>query len=254
MNLGQLRREVRRILQEPTASLWDDSELNDYLNEAAAVMTADSMPLQAVTTLNSVVGQQEYELPGDMDEIFAVGYQVGNVFQDLLPCNPQVGTQDSRYTGTPSRFYVRAQTAQTMNRLSTGLMDIDPIDSQNGNRTSMVIGLNPAPSEADRQIVIQYYANHFRMTNDLDVPVIPLFAQRGLIAYAVAQAKYKEQAYAEIGQVYMPIFAEFSQKLKVKNMDRGIQMRGRHKAYIPGVTDQERTGHGSDVVHLPWTS
>jgi hypothetical protein len=52
----------------------------------------------------------------------------------------------------------------------------------------------------------------------------------------------------------MPIFAEFSQKLKVKNMDRGIQMRGRHKAYIPGVTDQERTGYGSDVVHLPWTS
>ncbi len=252
MNRGQLRREVRRILQEPEAALWEDDELNDYLNEAAAVMTADCMPLQAVATLTTTSGQQEYELPSDVDEIFAIGYQVGNVFQDLTPCNPQVGTQDSRYLGVPSQFYVRSLTAHKMNRLSTGLMDIDPVNDQNGNAVTMMLGLNPAPSESDKQVVIQYYANHFRMTNDLDIPVIPLFAQRGLIAYAVAQAKYKEQAYAEIGQVYMPIFNEFTQKLRTKNMDRGIQMRGRHKAHIPGVAPER--GYGTDVIHLPWTS
>lgn len=253
MNLGQLRREVRRILQEPTASLWDDSELNDYLNEAATVMTADCMPLQAVHTFNTVIGQQEYELPADTDEVFAVSYQIGNVFQPLDPTNPGVGTKDARYLGVPDKFYVRAQTAYKMNRGSDGLMDIDPIEPQNGTKTTMIIGLNPTPSEADKQVVIQYYANHFRMANDLDIPVIPLFAQRGMIAYAVAQAKYKEQAYAEIGQVYMPIFNDFTKKLKVKNMDRGIQMRGRHKAFIPGVSEANEN-KGTDVIHLPWSS
>ena len=110
MNLGQLRREVRRILQEPTEDLWEDDELNDYLNEAATVMTADCQPLQAVASLSSVTGQQEYLLPSDVDEVFAVGYQIGNVFVQLEPTNPRIATQDARYLGIPNKFWVRAAT------------------------------------------------------------------------------------------------------------------------------------------------
>lgn len=252
MNLGQLRREVRRILQEPTAALWEDDELNDYLNEAATVMTADCQPLQAVTALTSVSGQQEYILPEDTDEVFAVSYQISNVLSPLEPGNPRLGSEASKFLGIPAQFYVRAQTNQIMQRSSDGLLDLDPVNVDKPTSVRKVLGLNPVPSETGKQIAIQFYANHYRMKTDLDIPVIPLFAQRGLIAYAVAQAKYKEQGYAEIGQVYMPIFNDFTKKLRTKNLDRGIQMRGHHKAYVPGI-ESHPTG-GTDVIYLPWSS
>lgn len=252
MNLGQLRREVRRILQEPTKDLWEDDELNDYLNEAATVMTADCQPLQAVASLSSVTGQQEYLLPSDVDEVFAVGYQIGNVFVQLEPTNPRIATQDARYLGIPNKFWVRAATNVSLNRGSDGLLDVDPINPQNQNKTGKMLGLSATPSETGKQIVIQYYANHFRMTNDLDIPVIPVFAMRGLIAYAVSIAKQKEQDYAAISKVYMPIYQDFTAKLRKKNVDRGIQMRGQHRAFIPGV-DRENSNAGTDVIRLPWS-
>lgn len=254
MNLGQLRREVRRILQEPTetsVSLWEDSELNDYLNEAAVIMCAEAQPIQDVRVLTSVQGQQEYPLDDDIKEIFSISYQYSNGLVPLCPTNPSVGSEDSRYLGLPSHFYVRAMTPNTNNRTSAGLADVDPINAQNSKQHRMVLGLNPLPQSSGNQIVVHFFASHFKMTSDVDVPVISADCQRGLVAYAVAMAKYKEQAYGEINQIYLPMFQEFTKQLKKKNIDRGIQMRGRHRAYIPG--EMPRNEHGTDVVHLPWT-
>ena len=253
MNRGQLRKEVRRILQEPletTASLWTDEELNDYLNEAAVVMTSEAQPIQDVCVLLSVQGQQEYPLPPQVHEIYSISFQHGNSLQPLTPVNPRVGSEYSRYLGIPCSFYVRAMTPNLNNRATTGLADVDPIDSQNSKVHSMVLGLSPLPQSTGNQIVIQFYADHFVMTNDLDVPIIPVDCQRGLIAYAVAIAKQKEQAYGEITTVYMPQFQEFMSRLKKKNIDRGIQMRGRHKAYVPDQSPRDE--YATNVVFLPW--
>lgn len=253
MNRGQLRKEVRRILQEPsetTASLWTDEEINDWLNEAAVVMTSEASPIQDICVINSVHGQQEYPLPPQVNEIFSVSYQYGNGLQPLTPVNPRIGSENSRYLGVPAHFYVRAFTPNTNNRTSSGLADVDPIDPQNSKAHSMVLGLSPLPQASSNQIVIHFYAEHFRMSNDADVPIIPVDCQRGLIAYAVAMAKQKEQAYGEITQVYMPQFTDFVGKLKKKNIDRGIQMRGRHRAYVPGETGRDDIG--TNVVYLPW--
>lgn len=252
MNLGQLRQEVRRILQEPaetTSSLWTDAELTDYLNEAAEVICADVQPIQAVELLTSVSGQQEYLVPSTVKEIFAVSYQMNNALLPLEPTNPHPAIEGTPYRGVPSLYYAREYTRKTANRNTDGTMDLDDVTAT-ANEHRLVIGLVPAPNASGRQIVLQTYSKHYTMSDDTDTPIIPIESQRALIAYAVSMAKQKEQAYAEITTVYMPMFKDFKDQLKKKMIDRGIQQRGRHKAYVPGESNSKL---GTDVVYLPFT-
>jgi len=254
MNRGQLRTQVRLILQEPaetTNSLWTDSEINDYLNEAAEVICADVQPIQAVELLTSTAGVQEYLLPDTVKEVFAVSYLSGNNLIPLNPTNPHYATEDTPYRGIPDLYYTRAYTRKTANRATDGTMDLDDVTAT-ANEHRIVLGLVPAPSATGAQIVAQTYSKHYTMSSDSDNPIIPIESQRAIIAYAVAMAKQKEQAYAEITTVYMPMFKDFKDQLKKKMIDRGVQARGRHKVYVPG--EVPRGSYASDMVQLPWSS
>lgn len=246
MNLGQMRKEVRRILGEPTPSLWLDDELNDYINEACKVMVSECQPAQMVWAKTLTPSGQEYDLPDDCDEVFGVGIKRSNTIFQLDRISP-VQAQDGAYwTGLPSKFYVRTKSPVHAPKVSDGSLSISPISTTDSNVKKQVLGLMPVPSQAD-VIYIYYYQSHYTMQSDADYPAISTEFHRGIIAYAIAMAKQKEEAYAEISQVYMPQFAEFMKRFKRKAMNGGVQS---------GFNKAKGTGEGeyfaaTDVIYIP---
>ncbi len=246
MNLGQIRKEVRRILGEPTPSLWLNDELNDYINEACKVMISEAQPAQAVWAKVITAGSQEIILPSDCDEVFGVSIKRSNTIYHLERMSPVEALDGAYYSGIPSRFYVRSNSPVMAPKESDGSLAVAPIDAGDNNIKRQVLGLMPVPSQADT-VYVSYYQSHYIMQSDADYPAIDTAFHRGIIAYAIAMAKQKEEAYAEISQVYMPQFAEFMKRFKRKAMNGGVQS-GFNKARSASTGEQYES---TDIIYIP---
>ncbi|HEY9684692.1 MAG TPA: hypothetical protein V6C86_24135 [Oculatellaceae cyanobacterium] len=242
MNLGQMRTEVRRAIDEPTADFWADSELNDWLNEGAKLMVSESQPVQTFYQLACVAGQQEYNLPSDVDEVFDAKLWIGSLLP-LSPTSPRGVQEASQQPGQPEKFYVREIVAQTAGQGSNNNITVTPSTPTWTSGGGKVIGFYPTPSSSAWTVTLSYFSAHYTMVNDTDVSPVPLEYHRGIVAYATAIAKQKDEAYSEMSDIYMPIFEKFRDRLKVKMMNAGqelthpkIQVLGEEDYYSPNTS------------------
>ena len=240
MNLAQLRREVRRKLNESSADLWTDEMINDWLNEGVRTMIVIAQPLQTAfqfyPSLRSGSTSEykgEYVLPADVDEVYAVTINSG-VTLELKLVDERVVRDGSRSAGTPEYCYIKDQTLVTTEQISAAPgIAIAAVNSENPNDARKVLGLWPAPSVATTAISVFYFSKGFDMSNDNQIPhAIPLAFHRGIIHYATSLAKEIEEASAEADRE-MGKFQEYAKALKEKMISRGQQME------FPKVNERE---------------
>jgi hypothetical protein len=218
MQLSQMRLEVRRAIDELTEDFWSDDEIDDWLNEGAKVMVSIASPLQSSYQFNTVAGTQEYVLPDDVDEVFAVAINYSGIRQ-LRPTLAERVQWSQSYTGIPAEFYTRYMSLKTAMHTSSGIT----VAAAGGtNVQKFVLGLYPIPSGAN-QVTISYYSKHFTMSADADIPQVPVEFHRGIINYAVHLAKEKDEAYAEADR-HLEKFKNYCDRLRDKMISQGQEM------------------------------
>lgn len=225
LNRGQMRLEVRRAVGELTesTSLYTDAELNDWLNEAAVVMTSIAQPFESFFSFtcslqpgSSSAYLAEYPLPETVDEIFAVSYSDGGRQVPLKRADNITGI---RIEGQPSHFYTRYLSKQTAELRDTGIV-VQPIKPD--GKARMVLGIYPAPSSA-YVMTVSYYARHFAMDSDFEVPIIPPEYRRGLIKYVEALAREKDDD-VDLANVCRTHFGNFADQLKSRVANQGQEV------------------------------
>lgn len=242
MNLQQMILEVRRALDGASDQFWTDSEITDWLNEGAKIMASDAQPIQAARQYATVANQQEYDLGLDVDEIYGVAYLKGGNLNQLTPVDQRSVQFGSSHSGLPTNFYTKQVTSQTTGQNTSGGITI----TDTANEGTTVLGLSPIPGTAGETITVSFFARHMNMKYPKDTSPIPLEFHRGIVAYATALGKMKDEAYGEATTIYLPTFNEFKDRLKQKMINRGHEM-GFPKAKIIG--DSPSYG-GSSVIFL----
>lgn len=74
MDLQTARTRIRYRIGETTPSFWTNEELNSYINDAKddlynAILTINKDYFERKTTINTVAGTTEYELPSDFERV-----------------------------------------------------------------------------------------------------------------------------------------------------------------------------------------
>lgn len=249
MNLRQAILQVRYGLDELDEQYWLDDEIKDWLNEGAQLMCSLAQLLQNAVTIRSVSNQQEYVLPEDTDEVESVGYDNGTMLRPVPVAQAMVQV-GNRFGGTPIGFYIRQFTTQFQNQgggndtSEIAITDIEP----GSNKPRKVIGLWPIPSVGNQQIFISYYQRHYTLINDSDEFAIPDEFMRGVIDYATAQAKKKEEAYAEHDK-FMTSFKDYAQRVKEKWANFGHEV-GFPRMRVRGLSDNSRFMKGTSWVYV----
>lgn len=257
MNRGQLRREVRRKLNESSADLWTDDAINDWLNEAVRTMIVISQPLQTAfqfypSLRDGSTGEykSEYVLPLDVDEVYQVTAHNGSNFP-LQLVDESVIADGTRVSGSPEYCYIKDSTTVTVEPLSVAPgLAIKALNSDDGQVSRKVLGLYPVPSTAESAITVFYFSKGCDMTNDNQIPhAIPLAFHRGLVHYATSLAKEIEEASAEADRE-MGKFQEYAKALKEKMIARGQQME------FPRVCESEDNGlpSGGSNFQVGWAT
>lgn len=247
MNLGRMRLEAQRASDGVGDSFWSTQEWNDWLNEGALLMTVIANSYQQVHQISTVSGQQEYPLPMKVGQVLQ-GIKIlnGGNQRELELCSADDAQEGSSTLATPNEYYLRGYTGKAVNHQTDGSLTVSNAVLAEPNGARLVLGLSPVPDSV-YVITLPYYARHYTMRADMDVPSIPPEHHRGIVSYAVAMAKQKEQAMAESDR-FMGNFHEHASKLR----DRMI-MRGQ-SGFPRAKTDEDdpranRGGVGSMIVY-----
>jgi hypothetical protein len=215
MNFAQARYQVQLGLDDVNAQYWSVAEINLWINEGAKLMNSRAQCLTNVWQLpaNSAQVQQEYLLPEDMDEVLSVRFFQGTLL--VLKPKPQKDLQfGTRLVGTPMHYYIRYGTLTYAGQGPSGDVLVQPITTNLSKKPKFIIGLSPIPQNPNN-ITVLYNARHPMLMNDEDELCIPDEFERGVIAYAIAQGKNKEEAYAEADK-WMSLFTQFTESCKEK--------------------------------------
>ena len=113
--VAELITSVRRLINETTASFWTDDEITEWLNEGQEYISAATKVLSKyydyTIVADTLVDDREIRLPSDF-----ITLDDGAVFYDdesiseitLIELNLYYGSDWRSETGTPKRFYRRA--------------------------------------------------------------------------------------------------------------------------------------------------
>ncbi len=151
--LAELRAALRVLLNDNAAEgyLWSDATLDLRLNDALRDY-GRSLPRQRETTVVTVAGQGEYDLPADC--LVVVGVEiVGATHASPLPPWMAGGTDEPGYEVYGGRVILR-----------------------------------PAPSEAGLSLNVRYLASHATLAADGDPSTVPAADEDLLLAFACAGA------------------------------------------------------------------
>jgi len=225
-----MRAQVRDVLNEATPRFWLDSEINVWLNEAAALMTSEAKCLTGFYQTATTIGQQEYALPEDVTEIFSASYS-NNINLPITPLEEAVIKAGARVQGIPMWCYFRLGALQFANTSAANDIAVTDIPLQGRRKPQFVIGLYPIPSST-QNLTIGYYQRHWVMIADTDESAIPDEYIRGVVAYAAGLGKLKEQAIAEHDR-QMQVFKEFKDRFAEKMANNG-NLIGFPRIKIPG--------------------
>jgi hypothetical protein len=242
MQLNQALAQVRVVLNEATPRFWTDNEIVAWLNEAATLMCSEAKCLTNYYQTPTVAQQQEYPLPEDVDEVACVWYSQGTILL-IKPLEEALLKAGAKAVGLPLWCYFRIGALNFANVTGTADITVTPINTQR-RKPPMVIGLYPIPAN-DNVMTVQYYARHYTVglnNNMTDEFAIPDEYMRGVIAYAAALGKAKEQAVAEF-EKQMGIFKEFK--------DRFVEKMGNNGQLIDNPRMKIR-GRGTDQAGSSW--
>ena len=113
-NLTDMIASVRRLINEATASFWDDTEITEWLNEGQEILSNETGLLSSYysKTLDAsdIVNDREIRLYSDF-----IAFDEGGVLYNDKPIMPTslkaldewYGTNWRTKTGTPTGYYIR---------------------------------------------------------------------------------------------------------------------------------------------------
>lgn len=112
--LLQFRTLIRDRLDEPTARFWTDTQLNSWINEAAADIARRTETLQDRQTQSVVANTREYSLDANVLRVYRVEYIPTGAGQPTYPLEYRQfnaldsiwHTQSALTTGTPCYFTI----------------------------------------------------------------------------------------------------------------------------------------------------
>lgn len=154
--------------------------------------------------------KQEYAMPDDCQQIVAVWYAQGTLLP-LQPLEESIVKSGARAAGLPLWCYTRMGATQYAEVDGEPNIAISPIPATiQDNYAKLILGLYPIPTNGN-DLTVMYYQKHPLITNLTARFSIPVEYMRGVIAYATALGKLKEQAVAEF-QGQMSVFKEFKDR------------------------------------------
>lgn len=241
MNRGELRLAVRRALDAVNDTrFFSDAEINDALNEGLQTLCAIAESLQAAHQFTTELEpgstnfKQEYALPDDVLEVFAVALNNGDV-RDLDEISAGRALVGARGAGVPTHYYLRGYTKDRF-QIQQSSIEKKPAERGSNPPARFVLGFDPPPA-GEYLITVFYFSVHDRMESDADIPSIPVWCHRALVKYAESLMCEKDSAKAEADRAMMK-FNEYAEKLRDRMITRGSANR------LPEVKDPDE---GEDV-------
>lgn len=212
MNLGQIRTRQRQKLDEDTASLWSDSELDNYTNETyrklwEAMIDAGYRKTTKTTTLDLVANTREVALPSDFIRVQLLEHKVGEVY---YPC----------------RFYQRYDTV--VGSSTAGAATYGDYYSFAYRFIGDNLILEPTPqSDETAGLRLDYYYLPEYLTDDSDTPDIPSLYHDLLVLGGVIQAKEKEEMIDGTGADAVPFIRDYNDLMAkfLNNINNMTQQR-----------------------------
>ncbi|MGE5617671.1 MAG: hypothetical protein ACM3US_00260 [Sphingomonadaceae bacterium] len=188
--LAELRSILRVLLNDNAAQgyLWSDATLNLHLNDAVRDYSR-SLPRQRESTVTTVAGQREYDLPADCLAVAGV-VTSGPIPHEMVECHDANESGYELYGGK--------------------------------------LILHPTPTESGLSLNLRYLAPHAELVDDGDISTVPAADQDLLLAFACARAlqglsaeEGKRQRFAQrTGQAAGMVAALYRQQY-----ERGIRAR-----------------------------
>lgn len=219
MQLLEAIGQVRVVLNEATPRFWSNSEIIAWLNEGCQLMSNEAKAITAYWQVPTVAGQQEYILPEDCLDVFAAFYSNGAILP-IKPSNEAILKLGGNARGMPMWCYFRLGATQFAQVVPNNDINISDLPGQSTRRKPRaVVGLYPIPV-ASHNLTIGYYARHYVLQEMTDEFGIPNEYLRGVIAYAAACGKRKEQAVAEFNE-QMGLFKEFKDRFAESMQNNG---------------------------------
>lgn len=187
LNLQSGVYHVRTAIGELQENRWSDAQIVYDLNTSAQEMCSVANLITGFANVPYDASLQEAVLPVEMDQIKAVKYFAGQLY-DLEPSNFQT-LQSGSYTGSiPLWFYVKTATKVLTPQVDTSdiqLYDLEPSNPA-GQDYRTVIGIWPIPSIAG-EIHCWYDEFHKVMANPLDTCAVPRRFLSAWAAYAISR-------------------------------------------------------------------
>jgi hypothetical protein len=152
MTFLEIQNAVYRLMRDPSKTKFDLQSIKDRINEGEqryCILTKYS--LKKDTTIQTVIGTDEYNLPADYGTLDAAYYNGNQLYQIALEDTIWPNAKIS----TPISYYLR----------------------------NAEIGLYPIP-DAQGTLTLIYHSIGGEMADDTDHPVIPVEDQYLLVEYA----------------------------------------------------------------------
>lgn len=185
------RNQCRRLLHDPNANFWPDSELNDYISEARNRVVGDTGCLRSLQSFTLTVGQEAYQysaLPSSTQTM------------DIINIVAIWGQQRITLQYMPwSQFTTRM-------RPWLSYQDIPAVFTIYGQSTFYI---GPTPSQA-YSCEIDTVILPVAFTDDTTADAINYPYTAGVSYYASYLAKEKQQAYEESDR----FLEKYKQKMK----------------------------------------
>lgn len=184
--LSDVRTDVRSRLDESSARLWTDAELNRWINEALRDIARRCETLQAYDDINVTANTQEYTLPTDLLRVYRVEYR---------PTGGQVFPLEYRDFNSMDSVWYSQQTSSRGRPYWFTMWGFPP---------SLKIILYPTPASTDGAIRVYHYRLPAEVSTDgatLELPsgwhdLVALYCEY------IALRKDADPRWAEAKQLY----------------------------------------------------
>ena len=164
MNFSEMQTEVRRRLNETSATYWTDADIKRALNDGYEEMAESSEFYERHTTMDLLSGRTYYDLRYICEDTFISPRRIQNNQTERWLTQCTVGDLEKNYVrwednqGEPERFFIRG---------------------------TWWLGLWPQPDADWGSVRLYYSATPPAMVLDDDEPEFAIEYHRGLIEYAV---------------------------------------------------------------------
>lgn len=189
--LSTIRTDVRNRLDESSARMWSNSELDNWINEACKVI---SRRTETLLTYNASIivlpNVQKVKLPDDVVRVHRVEFQPAN--------STQTYTVEGRTYQEMDQYW---GTWQTMSPGSYPLFYV--LWGVAGSTDGITLQLYPIPSQAGK-LNLYYYRLPKTMTSDTDTADIPAGWEDLISLYCeyVAMRKDRDARWADAKQLF----------------------------------------------------